>query len=162
MNRRIVAISIAIALAALGTAGGLYLVLSADQRAQNRIVDAVTVAIAVKRIPAGTTGAKVISEKMVRFERMPKASVPSDALAAIDGERATQVVTTNVAAGQLLLAANFGDQAVVTSGLPLPEGKMAITVQTGAPEQVAGYVRAGSQVAIFLTYQVIDKNGSKS
>ena len=34
--------------------------------------------------------------------------------------------------------------------------------QTGAPEQVAGYVRAGSQVAIFLTYGVVDKNGAKT
>jgi pilus assembly protein CpaB len=162
MTRRILAISIAIGLAALGTAGGLYLVLSADSRAEGRIQNAVTVAIAVKRIPAGTSGAKVLADKLVRFERMPKSSVPSDALATIDGERATQVVTTNIAAGQVLLAANFGDQSAITSGLPLPEGKMAITVQTGAPEQVAGYVQAGSHVAIFLTYNLIDKNGTKS
>ena len=43
----------------------------------------------------------------------------------------------------MLLAANFGEQSKVTSGLALPEGKMAVTVETGAPEQVAGYVQAG-------------------
>src|SRR5262249_53212980 len=155
MTRRLLAIIIAIGLAAVGTAGGLYLVLSADQRAQDRIQDAVTVAIAAKRIPAGTSGAKVLADDMVRFEKMPKASVPTDALPTIDGERAAQVVTTNIPVGQILLAANFGDQSAVTSGLALPEGKMAITVQTGAPEQVAGYVRVGSQVAIFLTYGVV-------
>jgi len=73
MTRRIVAIIIAIGLAAVGTAGGLYLVLSADQRAQDRIEDAVTVAVAAKRIPAGTSGARVLADGMVRFERMPKA-----------------------------------------------------------------------------------------
>jgi pilus assembly protein CpaB len=59
-----------------------------------------------------------------------------------------------------LLRAHFGSRSAVTSGLPLPEGKMAVTVETGAPEQVAGYVQAGSQVAIFLTYDVVDSNGN--
>ncbi len=39
---------------------------------------------------------------------------------------------------------------------------MAVTVETGAPEQVAGYVQPGSQVAIFLTYTVLDSNGTKT
>jgi pilus assembly protein CpaB len=72
------------------------------------------------------------------------------------------VVTSNIAVGQVLLAAHFGEQSQVTSGLPLPEGKMAVTVQTGAPEQVAGYVQPGAQVVVFLTYELIDRNGRKS
>jgi len=162
MTRRIVAITIAIVLAALGTAGGLFLVISADARAQARIEDAVTVAIATKRIPIGTTGARIRADNMVRLERMPKSSVPSDALSEISAEHDKLVVTSNVAAGQVLIAANFGEQSKITSGLPLPEGKMAVTVETGAPEQVAGYVQAGSQVAIFLTYNVIEKGGKKT
>lgn len=162
MSRRILAITIAMVLAALGTAGGLFLVLSADSRAQSRIGDAVTVAIATKRIPVGTTGSKILSDLMVRFEKMPKALVPKDTLSEIDAERAKLVVTSNIAVGQMLLAANFDTPSKVTSGLPLPEGKMAVTVETGAPEQVAGYVQAGSQVAIFLTYNVVQKDGTKT
>lgn len=162
MTRRIFAITIAIVLAALGTAGGLFLILSADQRAHDRIGDAVTVAIAARRIPAGTSGAKVISDNMVRFERMPRSSVPRDVLSEIDAQRSKLVVTSNIAVGQILLGANFGERSTVTSGLPLPEGKLAVTVQTGAPEQVAGYVQAGSQVAIFLTYTLIDSKGNKT
>ena len=79
MTRRILAITIAIVLAALGTAGGLFLVLSADP-APGPDQRPVTVAIAVKRIAVGTTGASVRADKMVRLEKMPKASVPSDAL----------------------------------------------------------------------------------
>ena len=162
MTRRILAISIALVLAAFGTAGGLFLVLSADARAQSRISDPVTVAIAVAHIPIGTTGAKIRTGNMVRLEKMPKASVPSDALPEISAELDKLVVTSNITVGQVLLAANFGDQSKVTNGLPLPDGKMAVTVQTGAPEQVAGYVQAGSQVAIFLTYTVVEANGSKT
>src|SRR5258705_9519101 len=46
--------------------------------------------------------------------------------------------------------------------LPLPSGKMAVTVETGAPEQVAGYVQYGSRVAIFLTYNVVATDGGKT
>ena len=36
-----------------------------------------------------------------------------------------------------------------------------MTVQTGSPQQVAGYVHVGSDVVIFLTYGVV-KNGVKT
>jgi pilus assembly protein CpaB len=162
MTRRILAITIAIALAGLGAAGGLFLIMSADTRARANIQDAVTVAIATKRISVGTTGARVRDGRMMRLERMPRSSVPSDALSDISPELDRMVVTSNIAVGQVLLAAHFGEQSQVTSGLPLPEGKMAVTVQTGAPEQVAGYVQPGAQVVVFLTYELIDRNGRKS
>jgi pilus assembly protein CpaB len=162
MTRRIFAITIAIVLAALGTAGGLFLIVSADERAQARITDAVTVAIATKRIPVGTTGERVRSEGMVRFERLPKVSVPADALSEIGTDLDDLVLTSNVAIGQVLLSANFGRRSEVTSGLALPDGKMAVTVETGAPEQVAGYVQPGSQVAVFLTYEVLDNKGDRT
>jgi pilus assembly protein CpaB len=162
MTRRILAITIAIALAGLGAAGGLFLIMTADQRARANIEDAVTVAIATKRIPIGTTGARVRDGDMVRLERMPKSSVPSDALSDISPELDRMVITSNVSVGQVLLAAHFGEQSKVTSGLPLPEGKMAVTVQTGAPEQVAGYVQPGAQVVVFLTYEMVDRNGRRT
>jgi pilus assembly protein CpaB len=162
MTRRILAIAIAIVLATLGTAGGLYLVLSADSRAQSRISNPITVAIAAVRIPVGTTGAKIRADEMVRLVKMPKDSVPSDAMPDISVEQDKLVITSNIEAGQILLRANFGEQSTVTSGLPLPAGKMAVTVETGAPEQVAGYVQRGSQVVIFLTYTVVQPNGTKT
>lgn len=162
MTRRILTITIAIVIAALGTAGVLFYALTADSRARAAINDAVTVAIATERIPAGTTGARIRAEELVRLERMPRSSVPSDALPAVSAELDKLVLTSNIAAGQVLVAANFGEQSTVTSGLPLPDGKMAVTVQTGAPEQVAGYVRPGSQVAIFLTYAMVDRDGKET
>jgi pilus assembly protein CpaB len=162
MTRRILAITIAIALAGLGAAGGLFLIMTADQRARANIEDAVTVAIATKRIPIGTTGARVRQGAMMRLERMPKSSVPADALSDISPELDRMVITSNIAVGQVLLAAHFGEQSNVTSGLPLPEGKMAVTVQTGAPEQVAGYVQPGAQVVVFVTYELLDNSGKKT
>ncbi|MCW3843787.1 Flp pilus assembly protein CpaB [Micromonospora yasonensis] len=162
MTRRIITITLAIVIAAIGTVGVLFYGLSADARARAQITDAVTVMVAKARIQAGTTGARIQAEQLVRTERMPKSSVPSDALAVIGSEFDKLVVTSNLAEGQILLKANFGQPSQVTSGLELPDGKMAVTVQTGAPEQVAGYVRPGSDVAIFLTYKLLDKAGQES
>jgi pilus assembly protein CpaB len=162
MTRRILAISIAIVLAAFGTAGGVYLVVSADQRAQARITEAVTVVVAATRIPAGTTGARVRAEEMIRVERMPRSLVPADALAGLDTEFDGLVLTSTIEAGQMLLRANFDTRSQSTSGLALPDGTMAVTVETGAPEQVAGYVQPGSQVAIFLTYDVLGTDGRET
>ncbi|MFU8850952.1 Flp pilus assembly protein CpaB [Micromonospora sp. SL1-18] len=162
MTRRVITIMLAIVIAAIGTTGVLFYGLSADARARAQITDAVTVVVAEARIQSGTTGARIQADQLVRTERMPKSSVPSDALPAMSSEFDKLVVTSNIAEGQILLKANFGQPSQVTSGLELPDGKMAVTVQTGAPEQVAGYVRPGSEVAIFLTYKLLDKAGQES
>jgi pilus assembly protein CpaB len=162
MTRRIVAITIAIALAALGTVGGLYLVLTADQRAQNKISNPVTVAVATADIPRGTSGAKIRAGQLVRLVKMPKDAVPDDVLSDVGTELDALVTTSAIATGQVLMRANFGSASAVTSGLAVPAGMMAVTVATGAPEQVAGYVQPGSQVTIFLTYHPVGNDGSPS
>ena len=162
MTRRLLAIVVAIVLAAAGTAGVLWYAFSADSRAQARISNPVTVAVATQAIPAGTTGASIKARKLVRYEKMPQDAVPSDALREIGVDQDKLVLTSNIAAGQVLMAANFGTQSQVASGLALPDGKMAITVQTGAPEQVAGYLQRGSRVAMFLTYKVTTASGEET
>jgi pilus assembly protein CpaB len=162
MTRRIVAITVAIVLAALGAAGGLFEILTADQRAQDRLTDGVSVAVASTNLSVGTTGARVRAENLVKLERVPRSLVPADALTTFDASYDKLVLTSNVAAGTMLLKQNFGEPSEVTSGLPLEDGKLAVTVQTGAPQQVAGYVQPGSEVTIFLTYSVIDANGTKT
>lgn len=158
MTRRIVAIIIAVALAGLGALGMLYAVLSADQRARHNLNDAVNVAIATRPIPAGTTGARIRAEAMFRIERMPRSSVPSDFLPDVGATEERKVVLSNVASGQILYQGLFGQPGIMTAGLALPDGKMALTVKTGVPEQVAGYVQPGSKVAIFLTYDILDSD----
>jgi pilus assembly protein CpaB len=162
MTRRIVAILVAVALAAVGAVGVLIWALKADQRVRDRLTDAVTVAIATKPIPAGYTGGRVRAEGMFRLERMPRTSVPQDFLADVGADEERKVVMSNIATGQILYKALFGQPGIVTAGLSLPDGKMALTVKTGVPEQVAGYVQPGSKVAIFLTYNVTDSNSENT
>jgi pilus assembly protein CpaB len=162
MTRRLLAIAVAIVLAAFGTAGVLWYAFSADSRAQDRISNPVTVAVAAQAIPAGTSGSAIKTRKLVRYERMPKDAVPSDAIEQIGADQEKLVLTSNMAAGQVLMAANFGTQAQVASGLSLAKGLMALTVQTSAPGQVAGYVQKGSLVSIFLTYKPVNTDGEET
>jgi len=162
MTRRIVAVLVAVALAAVGAVGVLIWALKADQRVRDRLTDAVSVAIATKPIPAGYTGGRIRAEGMFRIERMPRSSVPKDFLSDVGTDEERKVVMSNVAAGQILYDALFGQPGIVTAGLSLPDGTMALTVKTGVPEQVAGYVQPGSKVAIFLTYSVTNSDGDST
>src|SRR4051795_12225805 len=98
MTRRLLAIAVSIVLAAFGTAAVLFYAFSADTRAQDRITNPVTVAVATQPLAAGLTGEQLRTRKLVRFEKMPKDGVPSDALTAIGPEQDKQVLTSNVAA----------------------------------------------------------------
>ena len=123
MTRRIVAITVAIALAALGAAGGLFLILTADKRAQDRLTDGVTVAVTSQSLSVGTTGARMRQNKLVTYERVARALAPQDAVtdfdtSAYDG----MVLTSNVGGGTMLLKGNFGDRSRRPSGLALAEG----------------------------------------
>jgi pilus assembly protein CpaB len=161
MTRRIVAITVAIALAALGAAGGLFLILTADKRAQDRVTDGVSVYVASTNIPIGTTVAQVVQGNMAKQVRVAKGLVPADALTdftPVDG----LVLVATVHSGTVLMKGNFGQPGEAASGLALTKGLIAVTVQTGAPQQVAGYLRAGSQIVIFLTYNLVDSKGNKT
>lgn len=163
MTRRLIAITVAIVLAAVGTAGILWYVTSVDSRAQANLTDPVRVAVADKQIPAGTSGQVIREQNLVRYVQMPKGSVPQeDVLGDIGAEFDNKVVTANVEKGYMLLRPMFGERSQVTSGLPTPPGQMAVTVETGAPEQVAGYVRPGAEISIFTTYKLLDSEGHET
>ena len=158
MTRRIVAITVAIALAALGTIGGIYLVVSADSRARGAINDAVRVAVAKTRIPAGTPMSQAAD--LITFQAYPRTSVPEDYLTTINDDLKDKFITVTVPAGWFVTRGIVGDRNQTNSGIVLPPNKMAVTVQTSVPEQVAGYLRVGSTVSIFLTYRQVKSNGT--
>jgi pilus assembly protein CpaB len=59
----------------------------------------------------------------------------------------------------------FGAKTPTTSGLHIPAAEMAVSLKVTADADVAGYVQPGSQVAIFDTFILLDKNvpaGSKT
>ncbi len=149
MGRRTILLIAAIVVAALGTA----LVWMYANRAEEAALagqEPVEVLVATAGIPAGTTGAQLAQSGTTELRTLPAASVPPGALSDLTPV-ADKVTTATVFTGQVLLADMFGSQVQSGGGLNLPEGMMAVSVQLGDPQRVAGFVRPGSEVAVFLS-----------
>src|SRR5947209_8073325 len=104
MKRRIGLVSAAVVLALIGTIAVYSYGRKADQRATvgGR---AVTVLVAAKHVPAGTSWADVVKGHFAKAERLPADSAPSSALASTtDASIGTNAVTqSDIASGQILL-----------------------------------------------------------
>jgi pilus assembly protein CpaB len=156
MKRRVVTILLAVALAVVGSGAVLVYVNRADARAVAG-QQAVTVLVAGKVIPSGTTAAE--AKASLHQETLPASSVSSDALGEITSAQEAMVTTADLKPGQVLLKSMLVSAEQATSGLTIPEGKVAVTITLCNAEAVAGNVKAGSDVAVFGT--VVAGNNSE-
>jgi pilus assembly protein CpaB len=160
MTRRIIGVVLAIVLALAGTAAVLLYM----QRLKATVSsgqEPVHVLIANTRIPAGTSGARIRSQKMVSDAVMPKSSIPEGVLSDLPVDLDKLVVTADVQTDQLLLRGMFGQAGKFSGGLDIPDGMMAVTVSVLEPADVAQYVRPGSQIAIFGVAKLADQQWKK-
>jgi len=157
MGRRTLLLLAALVVAALGTTGVFLYVNGISQRAEANY-DLVETLVATAPIEAGTTaeGAQDAGSLELRpFLRKSLADLP--ALSDISGI-AEKVAVAPIAAGEPILESQFGDSGA-SSSLPIPEGKLAVSVQLLDPARVAGFVGPGSQVAVFLTTSDTSRTG---
>jgi pilus assembly protein CpaB len=150
MKHRGLTIALAVLLAVLGTAGIMVYVSHANSRAIAG-QKAVTVVIAEKLIPTGTSAALAQQQGLLGTETLPASSVPADAISALTPDLSGLVTSADVQPGQLLLRPMLVTQSQATSGLAIPAGLVAVSVLFCVPEAVAGNVHVGSQVAVFDT-----------
>ena len=149
MGRRTILLIAALVVAALGTALVWMYANRADERAQADAAP-VQVLVATVDIGAGTSGAAISEAASAEIRTLPAASVPPGALS--DLTPVADLVTLGpVFAGQVLIQPMFGTQQQSGGGLTLPEGTLGVAIQLGDPQRVAGFVKPGSQVAIFTT-----------
>jgi pilus assembly protein CpaB len=144
-------VALALVLAVLGTIGVLAYVRQANTRALSG-VRAVTVLVARQGIASGTTANAALSGGLLVRQKMPASAVPADAVRAITPDLRSLVMSSAIQPGQLLLRAMLVHPSQATGGVAIPKGDIAVTVQLCLPAAVAGYVHAGSQVALFDTY----------
>jgi pilus assembly protein CpaB len=62
-----------------------------------------------------------------------------------------QVALATIYPGQQILTQLFGEAAQTVTGITIPKGLIAASFTFGDTARVAGFVNAGSKVAIFLT-----------
>lgn len=153
MKSRLLAITLAVVLAVVGIVAVLAYVRQANDRAVNGL-RAETVLVAAGAIPAGTSLSEAKSGGLLTTEKVPDSSLTTAAVQAVTAVNGNQVVSGPVAKGQILLnnmlAATAAD-AQSSGGFVVPSGKIAISIDVCIPEAVAGYVTAGSEVAVFDT-----------
>lgn len=157
MNRRLITIVVAVALAGLGSLMVYGYVHGADERAL-RGQRAVNVLVAAKAIPAGTAITRLVADGYAVTRKFPASSVPDDVLSRIEDVDSDMVTGSPVRPGELIrkpLLVPRGSSQTFT----VPEGKIALTVELTDPQRVAGHVVAGSKVAVFLTRRILDSNG---
>ena len=150
MKRRLLIATLALLLGAVGTGGVLSYVKGANARAIAGM-RAVSVLVAQKQIPAGTTAAAALGNGLLASEKLPASSVPANALSSVPAALSSLVMSAALPPGQVLLRPMLVTPVHTTSGLAIPPGLMALTLDFCLPEVVAGAVQAGSEVAVFDT-----------
>ena len=150
MGRRTFLLVAALVVAAVGTTMVFLYVNGVNDRA---LADQqpVQVLVATAPIAAGTTAADAQSAGALEKRTVSRVSVAPGALSDIT-PIAEQVALAPIFVGEQIIEAKFG-QPGSTSNLPIPEGKLAVSVQLADPARVAGFVSPGSEVAIFLTIE---------
>jgi pilus assembly protein CpaB len=149
MGRRTLLLLAALVVAALGTTGIFLYVNGVDQRAEAGY-DLVDVLVASTPIAAGTSAQDAEDSGVFEVRPFIASSVEGlSALGDISGI-ADLVAVSPIAAGSPILASQFGNPGE-SSALPLPVGKLAVSLQLDDPQRVAGFVEPGSNVVVFLT-----------
>lgn len=148
MDRRKVLLVVAAVIAALGTLLVFLYVRGADTRADSRY-DAVTVLRATKAIAAGETVEAAQAAGKIGSSAVSRKDVLSGALTALDGIQG-QVATAPIYPGEQLIGSKFGATGAASSGLTIPKGSIAISVDVPDPALSAGFLKPGDKVAIFM------------
>ncbi len=161
MNRRILMTAAAVLLAVIGTGAVYAYVRHADDRA---VADQqpVSVLIVQKLIPAGTSAREVRTGGYVREDHVPASATPAGAVRSISTSWGKDVATAAVRPGQVVLRDMFGSTVPTTSGLSIPNGKVAVTVKLAIEADVAGYVQPRSQIAVFDTFVLLNGRNAPS
>lgn len=161
MARRSLAVLFAVSLAVIGAVLVLVYARSADARALQgqQVVDAY---VATKDIPAGTSAKDAVDRGWLRRESFSQKGVPAGALTEVSGPITQQVAATDIAAGEIVLTKRFADQKLSRAAVTVPEGSVAVTVELTDPARIGPFLRPGSTIAIYDTYNAKDGKVSEA
>ena len=150
MGSRKFLLPVAAVVAALGTLMVFLYAQGADKRAADEY-DTVEVLTAVKQVEAGEAFDDAVKAGKFEMRNIAKNSLVEGYQTDLDG-LSGEVATQTVFADEQVSSATWGDLAVASSALVIPDDTMAVAVQLTDPSRVAGFVNPGSEVAVFYTF----------
>jgi len=148
MGRKTITLIAAIVVAAVGAGLVFLYVQGVDQRAQADSAP-VQVLTAVKQVEAGETVKDAQAAGKLELAEIPGAAVLSGALTETDSI-SNMTALAPIYPGEQIISSRFGDSGS-QSRITIPDKSLAISVELGDPQRVAGFVQPGSEVAIFST-----------
>jgi pilus assembly protein CpaB len=150
MDRRRILLVLAAVVAALGAVLVFVYVRGADDRAAQKFttVDVLRATVQIDRgetIEDALTNGKIALQAVPTDQRLPSALTDTTALKG-------SVALTTIYPGEQIIPERFGAPAVASaeSGLQIPDGQVAISINLTDTARVAGFVNPGSEVAIIL------------
>ena len=151
MNRRFIAVIVAIVLAIVGSALVFTYVRGADARAV-AAQEPVKVYVAERRIPAGTTLKDALRSEQIVETKVAAEALPEGALKDINAENNTLLALSEVQPGEFIMAARFGTRPVGDKAIEVPAGKLAMSVELSDPARIGKFVTPGSDLTIYATH----------
>ncbi|MBU2664189.1 hypothetical protein KOI35_11870 [Actinoplanes bogorensis] len=154
MRRRIVMLVAAAVLALLSAVAVVAYARGSDRRAVEG-KKGTWVLLATADIPSGTTGSQIRAKRLVRQVLMPAETVPSGALTKLDTSFDSRKLNAALQPDQMLLTRQFdtGTKPIASPSptFKIPAGLVAVSVELGIAPQVAGNVKRGDKVTVFVT-----------
>jgi pilus assembly protein CpaB len=148
MSRRLVLLIVAVLLAAAGAAAVFFYVQNIENEAAAD-QEQVQVLVANQTIPLGQTAAQAETAGSFTLATINADAVAPGALSSIEPVRDLTALAP-IYAGEQILEQKFGVLGSAAP-LPIPDGKLAVSLQLSDPARVAGFVGPGSEVAVFMT-----------
>jgi pilus assembly protein CpaB len=154
MNYRAKNIGIAVALAALAAILTSAYVVNYKRHVQ-RGEGKVTVLVAARDIPAGTSGADVVDQKMLKEQTVPRKSVVAGAISS-PSQLAQYVATQDVFEGEQVSTRRFSPPTEQGIRAQIKGTQRAYQLPGDSNQLLAGTIQAGDHVDVVGTWEIAD------
>src|SRR5215510_2043952 len=152
MNYRVKNIGIAVALAALAAILTSVYVVNYKRHVQNG-ENKVPVFVAAKDIPAGTSGAEIIDQHLLKKVTVPKKAIVAGAISSPD-ELSQYIATQDVYEGEQVTTRRFAPPREQGIRAQIKGTQRAYQVEGDPNQLMAGTLKAGDHVDVVATWQV--------
>jgi pilus assembly protein CpaB len=152
MNYRVKNIGIAVALAALAAILTSAYVVNYKRHVQ-RGEGKVTVLVAARDIPAGTSGADVVDQKMLKEQTVPRKAVVAGAISS-PSQLAQYVATQDVFEGEQVSTRRFSPPTEQGIRAQIKGTQRAYQLPGDGNQLLAGTIQAGDHVDVVGTWEV--------
>lgn len=158
MNYRVRNIGIAVALAALAAILTSVYVVNYKRHVQNG-EDKVSVLVAAKDIPAGTTGADIIDKQMLKEQTVPHKAVVAGAISSPE-QLAQYIATQDVYEGEQVSTRRFAPPREQGIRSQIKGNQRAYQLEGDANQLLAGTVKPGDHVDVVGSWDISNPNSS--